>query len=1134
MNKTGQLSSTPSSLRKVIAPSLPFMIVHREALVQRLNEVIVGNTSIYPTSTPHYKLLLLEAPAGYGKTTLLAEFAQQSPIPCCWYFLDRSDTEPLVFLHTLLVSLQQSFPSFGTQLAPLLNEAIESAESGSPLRFLEALLETLTNEIPQRFVLLLCNYQEVNAYPEITSLVEYVLNHLPEQCVLVLESREIPELDFVSLLAERAMVGLGREFLRFSPQEICTLAQVQKSRALNIHEAEQLARTFDGWITGLLLGTRLGDVQFLQRNWSTPSLREKQGVQIHTQTLFSYVVNEVFKHHQHMYAFLREAVVLQEMTSFLCSELLGITQIEADQCLQYLEQHGLFVTHSEEGEQIVYTCYSVLRDLLYEELRQRSPERFIQLHQRAANLLRANHSYERAIYHALEANVDDLAIQLIIVSAEQMMERGQLETLHQWLTAFSEATIARYPRLLLIQADTFLRKNKLHEALPLLEKLTRLLHSPAQELSASEELPLLQAELDIVRSLALIQQGQYLQAQSLSQKALAHLPPDEVMLRARAHLCSGSCAQFLGDPTAKITHYQKSLQLWGRHTISYLTATGHSQLAETYGMLGHFALAEHYSVRATAYWEQLQHIPGMARHLLKRAAIKWDQDSFDEAEHLLQQALTLANSPIRLYNCQGYTLVNLGDLYQAQGLYNRSLAPAEEGLTLARQLGDVYLLNYALMTLAQIYLSMRDITTAHLLLSETRLEETSIPSARSYQHMQRDLVQSAIWLHQHRYTEANTLLDSTEASLSTAGIKREHLKALVRLAACHMGQKQPDKAFERLTTLEQILTTVGGYKQQIRTEIQTFPSLRRAIEQRPEGASLCRLLHWKPSKQEQPFQKTSGETASPVVLSPPLVLTTPSDPPRLKILAFGEPAVLLDEQPITRWRMARAMELCFYLLECKQPMRKEQIIAALWGAADDRTSQTFHSTIHYLRKTLGGDLAIASRTGTYMLNLAPIYGKRGVWYDVTAFEEQYMLGKQALAEKADERAKAAFEAAMKLYRGDYVQSFYSDWCTLRRDELRHLYLDIRQQLAQLAWRNEKVEESAAHWQQMLAIDACLEKAHYGLMRYYIRQGQRSLALRQYQRCAEILQQEWGTVPGTAIQNLYRRLLRSPKTVTGLL
>lgn len=1116
------------SRQKIIAPSLPLTIVHRQALVRRLTEVIVH--------TPHYKLILLVAPAGYGKTTLLAEFAHQESLPCCWCFLERNEAEPLSFLRLLLASLRQRFPTFGSHLVPLLNKSSgEAVEDDYPQMVLEALVTAMANEIHERFVLLFCHHQEVNEHEQITALVEYLLRHLPEQCMLVLESREVPELDFASLLAGHAMLGIGQELLRFSPREIMELARVQESRELSEEEAEQLANAFDGWVTGLLLGTQLGGVQFLQRNWSAQLPREGQGVQIHMQTLFSYVVNEVFQRHRKVYAFLKEAVVLHEMTPPLCAELLGITVTEAGERLQYLERHGLFVTRNEEGTQVLYTCHPVLRDLLYEELRQQSPQRFVQLHQRAAELLSADQSYEQAIYHALEANVDEIAARLIIASAEQMIEQGHLETLQQWIKAFSEATTIRYPRLLLIQANIALRKSELEVALPLLERLATLFNSQLTTLAQPEDLPLLQAELAIVRIHALIQQGRYQQAHQFCEQVLAHLPADEVTLNAQVHIYCGACSLRLGDLTTTIAHYQKALQLWGRHTVSRLTADGHSSLAGIYRMLGHFALAEHHCARATACWEQLQDTRGAVNHLIMRACLVWDQGGTDEAEKLLQQALNLASRPLRLPRLQGYVLVNMGELAQDQGLYDRSLSMTEEGLALARQLGDIYLLNYALLTLSLTYLYMGDAATASLFLSEMTLEELPGVATRSGQQVLQDLTSGTILLHQRRYSEALVMLKQAETALNTMGFKREHLKALLRLAACYHGQKQLPQALEQLEEVEEILTTSEAYEQRVRTELRVLPQMQRIIERRPECASLRTRLHWQEETsgreliQEaetvvQPVRAARVEEAVPIREAR---VETPLTP-RLKILAFGEPAVMLDDNPITRWRMARAMELCFYLLECARPMRKEQIITALWEEVDEQISQTFYSTIHYLRKALGGESAIRSKGGVYTLDLVSIYSQDGVWYDVSVFEEQYALGKQALGEGQDEAARTSFSTVVELYRGDYVQPFYNDWCTGRRDKLRRQYLEAQQQLAQIAWRAEEIEQSAEHWQQMLAVDACLEEAHYGLMRCYIRQGKRGLALRQYQRCTEMLQQELGAAPGMAIQSLYRRLMGLPK------
>src|SRR5581483_6244426 len=99
---------------------------------------------------------------------------------------------------------------------------------------------------------------------------------------------------------------------------------------------------------------------------------------------FAYLVNEIFQRHPAAYAFLKEAAILEQMIPTQCDALLGITN--SSEYLTYLVHQGLFVSCSDIGLELVYTCHPVLRELLRDELRQRSPERFRELHQRAAAL----------------------------------------------------------------------------------------------------------------------------------------------------------------------------------------------------------------------------------------------------------------------------------------------------------------------------------------------------------------------------------------------------------------------------------------------------------------------------------------------------------------------------------------------------------------------------------------------------------------------------------------------------------------------------------------------------------------------------------------------------------------------------
>jgi DNA-binding SARP family transcriptional activator len=222
--------------------------------------------------------------------------------------------------------------------------------------------------------------------------------------------------------------------------------------------------------------------------------------------------------------------------------------------------------------------------------------------------------------------------------------------------------------------------------------------------------------------------------------------------------------------------------------------------------------------------------------------------------------------------------------------------------------------------------------------------------------------------------------------------------------------------------------------------------------------------------------------------------------------------------------MAFSMELYFFLLDYGRPVRKEQLIETLWPGDKEYIDQTLRSAIHYLRRAIGKP-CVSFQAGTYTLNQSALYGD-SIWYDVCLFQQHAAQAKNALKEGQDEIAKKHLQAMVQLYRGDYVQSFYSNWCIFRRDELRRGYVDARRKLAQIAWHNKQIEESIQHWQHLLAIDNCLEEAHYGLMCCYAHQGKRGLAVRQYQRCTDILQSELSIAPGPTIEKFHQQLTKN--------
>lgn len=1105
------------TLSKITAPLLPPATLYRASLVQKLNEVVDEPSA----EAYRYKLILLCAPAGYGKTHLLADFAQHTSIPCCWYFLDHVDADRTTFLNVLLLSIRQHFPHFGEALDTLLtNLASEIVSAPKSVYFfeeaMEAFITAIKKEIKERFAIFFCNYHEINQSDSMKVLINHFLRYLPDHCVFFIESRIIPNLEFAPLIIQRKILSLGKDVLRFTPAEIRDLALLQGNAPLNEKEAEQIATSFDGWIAGILLGTRLGDIQLLDSTFSSPTGPQSLITQGNRKELFVYLLTEVFSRDLAAYAFLKDVSILQYMTPSICNDLLSIA--DAGERLHFLEQQGFFVVRSGEGMEIVYTCHPFVRELLSDDLQQQAPERFVSLHRRAAEIFHIASDHYQAIYHAFQANQWHFAQSIIIQIQERMLAQGQVETLARWIDGLLSTTTGIHPTLLLARTKIALLFGEYSRAVSLLDIIASAIAEQVAVISP-DDLPTLQAEAGLLRSKVLFQKGDYSQAQALCQQVLDTVAVDEVALRAEAYMRLGVGANLLGDFQTGITYFQKALHLWGREVKTWQTADLHSALASTYGLIGNFALAEHHLARARTCWEHLHNEWGKIDNLIRMGLIKHYRGGFTEAEAHFTEALQLSRGYLRFRREEAYALVSLGELYLDQGLYNQALSCLDEGLALAIQMEDTYLKNYTFRMLAMTHLLIGDASTAHLLISEIDQRAENAPSTR-YEKALRELVYGTILLYERRFSEALSCLASIEYPLNQMGLKREQAQLTLRLAACQLAQEKSDEATRLLGKLA-ATTWHDELEYLIITELHRLPELERFVKTQQE------MVHIRPFLQKEK-DVSEEEEIPPPFSSANILLPAPlsfhADRPILYIQALGEPVIALDNVPITRWHLARAMELVFFLLEKGCPVHKEHIFDALWPETKGQIEQTLRTNVYYARKALG-EKTIIYLAGTYELKLSALYE---VQYDVTTFQEHYSQAKKALESEDILMAKDRLLKALELYRGDYVQSFYSDWCIPQRDELLHTYLDARHSLAQIAWNQERFDESVSHWKHILIVDNCFEKAYIGLMRCYLRQGKKGLALRQYQRCVETLKNELGIEPGTGLQNLYQNIIAASR------
>jgi LuxR family transcriptional regulator, maltose regulon positive regulatory protein len=1090
---------------KVMYPLLPPHALHRKALVEELIQAVNGSSGQVDNTVEdtNYRTILLCAPAGYGKTTLLADFARNVGLPCCWYFLDTTDEDVIVFLQMLLSSIRKYFPTFGPDLEAQLNNiaAFENHEYvlHSLETFIETFARTIAGDIPERFVLIFCNYHEINPTKTTNALINRLLQNIPPQCTLLFESRSTPALDFTSLLARGQILSIKRNKLRFSAEEICELARLHQV-TLTTQEAQYLEQSFEGWIAGILLGTHLGNTLIplvpYQPHSSNHVFTEKPG----SAYLFTYLAQRVFAHQSEAYWFLKETAIFHQMTPALCNDLLAIS--DAASRLLYLEEQGLFVTQYRHDVENIFMCHPVLRELLYDELKLTNPQHLVELHIRAVELFRHTNPPE-AIAHALVARAFDSAAQLIETTFAQQFAQGYLITIAQWIDALPAEITKEYPRLLLIRANIFLEASELTHAQPLLEQALATLQKTQVASSLQAEILLAQAKL-------LLQQGQYHQAQSLCKQALTLLSDDEIDLCALAHQLLGSCAAYLNNFTDCVVELQQALQLYQYHTRTHQVAKIHTLLANSYGVTGHVALSEHHRTRAIQHWESIHDEWGKIDNIIGLGAIKERQGERAEAERLFMQALDSSRGTLH-YGCgEAYALANLGDLYQNRAAFHEALAAFEDSLVLSRQLNESYLTHYILCQMAKTYHLLGDAHSARHIMSQ--LEPDMLPldltATLTYEQALYALTLGIILLHTGKTTEAYPLLEAAE--LAFAETRYEQIMAMVQVAACLFAQGKRQAALQHSKQTLQ-LAEKYHYKELLQIELKRCPDLQGYLKSSLPGLPQTLIL-----------QEDLADTSISVETLSPMLAPLYRQKSILSIQALGTPAIYKDRKLIGRWRTTRSMELFFLLLNASYPLSREQLITDLWHNEQEPTDQVWRSTLYYLRQALGTE-CVTSHNGAYTLQLEVKYDFS---YDVADF---FAYAKQALEAqtRGDQKiAIQALEAMADLYKGDFLHSFHNNWCLARRNELRQTCIDVHNQLALIAWQQRQADKSIYHWQKVLKMDNISEIAYEGLIRCYLYQGKRHLALQQYNQCAMLLQTEMNIVPGQKLQALYQHILES--------
>jgi LuxR family maltose regulon positive regulatory protein len=756
---------------KLFAPRPRPGFVARPRLVQGLDDGLARG------------LVLVSAPAGFGKTSLLADWALRRPV--AWLSLDAGDNDPVRFWRHATAALDRVRPGIAERVIPLLGPPPSSFEG-----LVTALINQLAAEPDQgQVVLVLDDYHVIDARAVHASLT-FLLEHRPPALRLVVTGRADPPLPLPRLRARGQLAELRAAELRFTTVEAAALLReaVGSDLALPDGAVAALAARTEGWAAGLQL-TALSlqgraEVAGFVASFSAGH-----------RYVMDYLAEEVLERQaEPVRAFLLETSILERLSGPLCDAVRGRGDSQA--MLEQAERANLFLVPLDEVRGW-WRYHQLFAELLRARLHRRRPDRVAALHRNAAGWSERNGLPDDAIRHAFAAGDAAWAARLIEREVDALLLRGERGTLERWLAALPAELVSSRPRLLLAQAE-------LASAAGRLEAVERALDAAERAFASAPDAPY---EPSVPRAVSLV----------------ANVPA--AIASWRAYL-----AELGGDADRAITFERQALAALGEaESVLASVARLHLRAAEL--LRGNLAEAERAFASSMAEFRTAGESYLALRACELLGHVQRAQGRLDAALATYRQGLDIAAAPGRPpLPAAGIAHVGLAEVAYQRGELDAAREHATEGIALCRRLAYPRPLAAGLATLARIRRAEGDLSGALDILDEYRQWAPSrgltglfdpIPALRARLLLaQGDLASAARWIK--------------ERGLGDDEVRYPWEPGYLVLARLLLAQDLPDQALMVLDRLEALAATQGRTGSVI--EIQALRAVTLAAAGEPAGA----------------------------------------------------------------------------------------------------------------------------------------------------------------------------------------------------------------------------------------------------------------------------------------------------------
>ena len=1078
MNKS---SNIPISHTKVVLPKRRDEILTRPRLLELLFDFL------------DKKLILVSAPAGYGKTSLLIDLGHHSDLPFCWLALDSLDRDPQRFVTYFIEAIVERFPGFGNQTKAAL-DTLTSIDEG-----IEPLVATLVNEIysyiPQHFVLVLDDYHLISDVPAIQNFISRFLQLVDENCHLIISSRALTQMPDLPLMIARDLVGgLDLVELAFRVDEIQALFAQNYNMHLPEDKAQELVEETEGWITGLQLSS-LGITQGM-----ADRLRVARAAGV---GLFDYLGQQVLDQQpEEIRFFLLRSSLLEEFNAALCEKVLGELYPERKKWGHWIDlviRRNLFALPIELESGWV-RFHHLFRDFLQDRLYKEHPEEIPPILQKIAQAYEVLGEWEKA-YHVQKRLEDTDALAGLIERAAPHLMSHALVTLDTWLKELPPSTLSARPGILSIRGIILQMKGYSSDGLKLLDKAETVF----RKINDSNGL----ASTLVRRATVYRFLGDYTTALQDANEAL-HLTESSDQMQSIYALALREKGLNLfreGKLRQAMKILEQALESYTRMEDDSLIPILMMETGMVYSALGQEEETIRLNNSALQIWKNKGNLTWQANVLNNIGVLHHLQGDYDKAVLALEEGLLCAQRSGYYVRIEALILISLGDVYAEVEDFTLANRYYHRGFDIAQEIGDQFLLNYLMLVRAKLFIQQSELDQASHLLEEA--SQVIVSQSSQYEDGLYHLLWGQIFLCKSNMNQAKIALEAAESRFEASGHDVELTNSQLLLAGTYNSNNKRNDAIHKIKAIFKDRSRIGHpvlvFVQQIR------PWLKGLQSDAEVGYAVQNLL----TKADQIKKEMPGIRRR----IRRLAQITEISGEKLIIQGFGRAQVRVGEKVLTMsdWQTQSVRDLFFYFMTMEQPLTKEQIGAVFWPDVEEpsRLKMRFKNDVYRLRRAVGSEF-ILYENDLYSFNRALDYE-----YDVDAFEG--FLFQAKLTNDPKIRIEL-FQKAVNLVQGHFLEDVYATWVIPERERIEQQLLSALLDLADLLKNDNQFYAALNAYQQAIDHDPTFEIAYLLAIKLYIQLNDRVSAIRLYDAYTEMMNRELDLPPSPEMEAVYKRLV----------